>query len=503
MMIKKLSQSRAISILNRVFKTEPSRTLTTKTIETTSSRATSLFSRITKAHDPKVSMIPVLDQWVEEQRSISAEELRRIIRQLRKFRRSRHALQISQWMSGKSFLDLSSADVAIQLHLISKVHGVKQAEDFYISLPISSKDFRTCGALLVCYADAKLLDKAEAVMQSMRGLNYMKTTLSYNVMLKLYSHFKKLDKLDSLMQEMEDIDIKFNKFTYNTLLNAYADVLDIDQLEKLLTKMEADPLVTMDWNAYVVATKGYLRSGNKVKALESLKKSEQLVKVSSRKNAYEIYMTMYARMGNKEDVQRIWKMYKSHCRFYNLGYLCMMSSLAKMDDLDGAQKVYDEWEVKNTTFDNKLPNFLISAYCKKGLMEKAESLCQRLLKNGNEPNTGTWTRVAFGYQKQKQMEKAVEALNKSILASEPGSKLYFPVLDTCLIYLKERGDLDRIEHIKRLLAERGHDYAHVFERLATYSKEETNANLKTFDPNEGDEYTLEEDLLEVGEESRD
>lgn len=135
-------------------------------------------------------------------------------------------------------------------------------------------------------------------------------------------------------------------------------------------------------------------------------------------------------------------------------------------------------------------------------MEKAESLCQRLLDNGNEPNGGTWTRVAFGYQKLKQMEKAVEALNKSILASEPGSILYFPVLDACLIYLKEREDLERIEHIKRLLAERGHDYTHVFERLATYSKEETIADYKAFDPTEGDVHTLEKDLLEVGEEGR-
>lgn len=405
-------------------------------------------------------------------------------------------------MSGKSFLDLSSADVAIQLDLISKVHGVKQAEEFFNNIPISSKDFKSYGALLVCYADAKLLEKAEDVMQSMRELGYTKT-LSYNAMLKLYSHFGKLDKLDSLMQEMEDVDIKFSKFTYNTILNAYADALDIDQLEKLLMRMEADPLVTMDWNAYVVAAKGYLRVRNKVKALESLKKSEQLVEVSSRKIAYEIYMTMYARMGNKEQVHRIWKLYKSHCRFYNMGYLCMMSSLAKMDDLDAAQKVFDEWEAKKTTFDIQLPNFLISAYCKKGLMEKAESLCQRLSENGNKPNAGTWTRVAFGYQKQKQMEKAVELLNKSILASEPGSKLYFPVLDACLMYLKEKGDSDRIEHIKRLLAERGHDYIHVFERLATYSKEETDTDLKAVDPTEGDEHTLEEDLLEVGKEGRD
>lgn len=95
MMIKKLAQSRAILTVSRVFKTDPSRTLTTTTTNTASSPETSLFSRIFKAPNPKLSIIPVLDEWVKEERSISVDELRKIIRQLRKFRRIKHALEVS------------------------------------------------------------------------------------------------------------------------------------------------------------------------------------------------------------------------------------------------------------------------------------------------------------------------------------------------------------------------------------------------------------------------
>lgn len=94
-MIKTLAQSRSISTLIRVFQTNPAKTLNPLSpTKTPSSPGTSLFSRIFKSPDPKVSIIPVLDQWVKEERSISVDELRKIIRQLRKFRRVKHALQV-------------------------------------------------------------------------------------------------------------------------------------------------------------------------------------------------------------------------------------------------------------------------------------------------------------------------------------------------------------------------------------------------------------------------
>lgn len=42
-----------------------------------------------------------------------------------------------------------------------------------------------------------------------------------------------------------------------------------------------------------------------------------------------------------------------------------MISLAKLDDIDNAQRVFDEWEAKTSEFDPCLPDFLIYADCKK------------------------------------------------------------------------------------------------------------------------------------------
>ncbi|KAK1405351.1 hypothetical protein POM88_004956 [Heracleum sosnowskyi] len=249
--------------------------------------------------------------------------------------------KISQWMSGKSFLDLSSADVVVQLDLTSKVHGVEQAEDFFNKIPDSSKNFQIYGILLNCYADAKLLEKAEAVMDTMRNLHYADT----NIMLKLYYHLRMHDKLVYLVQEMDNNGIELDVFTYNVLLDAYVGALDIDRMEKLLMKMESDFLVTMDWNTYVLAAKAYLVASNIAKA-------------------------------------------------YN-------NSLEELDDIDNVQKVYDEWKAKTSEFNPHLPDFLISAYCKKGLVGKAETILQKFLQHDAVPSARTWTAMAYGYLKEK------------------------------------------------------------------------------------------------------
>lgn len=55
----------------------------------------SLYSRVSRAGDPKVSIIRVIDQWLEEGRQVQQSDLLMMIKQLRKFRRYSQALQVS------------------------------------------------------------------------------------------------------------------------------------------------------------------------------------------------------------------------------------------------------------------------------------------------------------------------------------------------------------------------------------------------------------------------
>ncbi|KAK6919055.1 Pentatricopeptide repeat [Dillenia turbinata] len=88
----------------------------------------------------------------------------------------------------------------------------------------------------------------------------------------------------------------------------------------------------------------------------------------------------------------------------------------KLDDIEGAEKLFEEWESVNTSsYDLRVPNLMVTGYCKKGLLLKAEAFIDALIQSGKEPNSSTWGRLTNGYIRLSQMDKAVDTLKKAIL----------------------------------------------------------------------------------------
>lgn len=69
-------------------------TTTVTSASTSTNKKESLYGRLLPASNPNISVVPILDQWVKEERPIELPEIQKIIRQFRKFRRIKHALQV-------------------------------------------------------------------------------------------------------------------------------------------------------------------------------------------------------------------------------------------------------------------------------------------------------------------------------------------------------------------------------------------------------------------------
>ncbi|KAG5512956.1 hypothetical protein RHGRI_038625 [Rhododendron griersonianum] len=390
-------------------------------------------------------MFPILDQRVEGSRNVDLYEIKTLIKHPQRIQ----ALQprspgqyhkvslmytymhsyLSEWMAHRWNLALSPGDIAVQLDLVLKVHGQEHAEN------------------------NKSLDKAESIMQKMREFGVVRKSLSFNVMLNLYSKMGKQENFDALIQEMEEKGISCYQSTLYNRLKAYAAVPDINGMEKLLSLMEANRLFTVDWNAYIIAANGYMKASVMEKSLAMLKKSEKHIN-GWRGFAYEMLLTLYGSPGDKDEVYRIWGLYKKLGKLYNGGYFRMISSLIKLDDLDGAENILVEWESVNTSFDFDIPNLLINAYSRKGPLEKAEAC--RDVERGQCPTAGTWDRIATGYYKDNQMAKAVETMKKAITADQRGWELNHVSLIACVKYLTENGETEAADEFHRLLPESGH-----------------------------------------------
>lgn len=382
-------------------------------------------------------------------------------------------------MSDKRFYPLSYLDFANRLDLIAKVHGTEQAENYFNNIPSQFRVDEVYGAFLNCYAYAKQVEKAEAVMQQMKDMGLAKA-LAYNALLNLYYRTENHEKMDFLMREMEEKGICCNKYTYGIRLSAYVANADVEGIDTVLARVESDPEVVLDWLSYSVAANGYTKAGLADKALAALKKSEGLISSAKKwSTAFECLLTQYAAIGKKEEVFILWELYKMKQEVYNRGYISMITSLLKFDDIESAEKIFEEWESRprNSKYDIRIPNFLIGACCRKGLLKKAEALVARVEK----PNAKTWSHLATVYCVHKKIDKAVESIKEEISLAEPWWKLSKDNVAVCLEYLIGKGDVEQAADIIRKLKDKGFVSMDIHDQLLNKIKDRESISQAVLD----------------------
>jgi pentatricopeptide repeat protein len=145
-----------------------------------------------------------------------------------------HVLQVYDWMNNRpERFRISASDVAIQLDLIARVHGVSSAEGFFLNLTNDLKDKRTYGALLNAYVHSRSREKAESLLEVMRSKRYLIHSLPFNLMMTLYMNLKDYDKVDMLVSEMKEKNIQLDIYTYNIWLSSCGSQGSIQKMEQV------------------------------------------------------------------------------------------------------------------------------------------------------------------------------------------------------------------------------------------------------------------------------
>lgn len=318
-------------------------------------------------------------------------------------------------MSDKRYFPLSSVDTAARMNLILRVHGLEQVENYFNSIPSQLKKFQVHVALLNCYAHEKCVDKANAVLQKIKEMGFDGTPLPYNIMMNLYYQVGEFEKLDHLLQEMEEKGVLYDGFTYSIRLSAYAAASDIEGVNKIVEQMESDSNIVLDWSCYVIAANGYLKVGLVDKLVSMLRKSEGLLATAKRRgSAFDILLKLYAKSGKKDELHRIWNLYKKE-KVYNKGYISMIKSLLILNDVEAAEHIFKEWETRKLSYDLRIPNMLIDAYCREGLMEKAEAFINKTMTVRGKFSVHSWCYLSSGYIRKDQLPQAVDTLKKAAI----------------------------------------------------------------------------------------
>ncbi|XP_058085815.1 pentatricopeptide repeat-containing protein At4g02820, mitochondrial [Magnolia sinica] len=417
---------------------------------------------------PKRSAVVTLRKWAEEGKPLRKYELNRVVRELRNFKRYKHALEICEWMRTQQDIKLLPGDYAVHLDLIAKVRGLPSAEKFFEDLPEKMRGQTTCTALLHNYVRNKLSAKAEALIDKMSECGFLKSPLPYNHMVTLYIVTGQFEKIHTMIEEIKK-KTSPDVFTYNLWLNACAIGNDVEGAEKVFLELKKDK-IPADWVTYSTLAGIYISTNLPEKARDALQEIEKRVSRKERV-AYCSLITLYANLWSKDDVYRIWKKMKAFfLKMNDAEYTSMISSLVKLGDIKEAEGLYDEWCSISGTRDSRVPNILLAAYVKESTMDKAKKFHELTVERGIVPCYSTWEILARGYISAGEMDKVLDCLKKafsSVRKWEPNDE----IVQTVFSNLEMQGDIKGAEQFLAMLRDVGHMTTGIYNSLLrTYAR---------------------------------
>ncbi|XP_009125763.1 pentatricopeptide repeat-containing protein At5g09450, mitochondrial [Brassica rapa] len=333
-----------------------------------------LRSRIFRLRLPKRSATTVLEKWVGEGNQITVNELRVISKELRRTRRYKHALEVTEYLVQHEETNISDADYASRIDLISKVFGIDAAERYFEGLQPSSKTPETYTSLLHAYAASKQTERAEALFKRIIESDSLTFgAITYNEMMTLYMSIGEVEKVRDVIEVMKGRNVSPDIFTYNLWLSSCAARFDIDELRRILEEMRREGGSNEGWARYIDLTSVYINSSRLTNA-ESSSPVESEKSISQREwVTYDFLMILHTGLGNKGMVDQIWKSLRNtNQKLSSRSYICVVSSYLMLGCLREAGEVVDQWkESKTTEFDGSACLRILNAFRDVGLEEKA------------------------------------------------------------------------------------------------------------------------------------
>lgn len=362
-------------------------------------------------------------------------------------------MQVSEWMKNKGTYTFNPGQHAVHLDLIGKIHGSLQAESYFNSLSKQDKTEKSYGALLHCYVRQRQTEKALEHLKDMREKGLVLYSVTFNDMMSLYSNIGKNDRVPDVFKQMKENGVEPDNLSYRICINSFGVRSDIEGMEKILDEMESDSHIVVDWNTYAVVANFYVKAGLISKANVVLKKAEQ--RLGNKDGlGYNQLISLHARLGNRDDVLRLWSLEKNACkRCLNRDYKNILETLVRLDELEEAEKVLKEWESSGNVYDFRVPNLVIVGYIEKGLCAKAEALLKHLMETGRASTPNIWGRLATGYLEKGEMASALESLKVALSLSQGSKeiKLDDKVITEVLRLVGEKGSFDDAEKALNLL----------------------------------------------------
>uniref|UniRef100_A0ACD5VNK3 Uncharacterized protein n=1 Tax=Avena sativa TaxID=4498 RepID=A0ACD5VNK3_AVESA len=398
---------------------------------------------------PRNDVTASLKKWVDGGNKFDRSDVFYVILHLRKRRFFVKALQLLEWLEESNLIDLVERDYASRLDLMAKVHGVYRAEKYIDDIPATHRGevvYRTLLANCVAEVNVK---KAEEVFNKMKDLGFPVTVFAVNQLLLLYKRVDK-KKISDVLAMMEKENVKPSLFTYKLLVDTKGASRDFEGMEKVVESMQAEG-IEPDILLQATLAKHYIFGGHREKAEPILELMEG-DDIKENRSACHVVLPLYAFLGRKDDVQRIWQVCEANPRLDEC--LSAIEAFGKLGEVEKAEKVFESMLARWKTLSSKFYNALIRVYANQKLLDKGKELLKQMEENGVRIGVSTLDSLVKLYVEAGEVDKAESILYKLSQRNrmKPQYSSYLMLLDS----YSKKGDIHNSEKVFNKLRQMGY-----------------------------------------------
>eukprot|EP00249_Psilotum_nudum_P022411 c28506_g1_i4 orf=436-2475(+) len=408
------------------------------------------ISRAARKDKKSLCIKEIIEKWIGEGNTVSKEVIVYILTALRRNKFYEAALQVSDWVMKTKPFEINDLDYAFRVELVSRAHGIRQAENYFATIPKEFQTQMTYNNLLSVYVNCLMETKAENLVEKAEKLGVGVSAFMYNQLLLLYRRKGKTKKIVRVVRTMDEAQVEADAFTYNILLSLKLKKGDMKGMDMIAKKMKDDE-VKPDATTYATLAKGYLAAGLTEKAEAAMAQVEN-ADFSRNRVDYRALLQLNAQMGKADELERIWgKLLSSTPTVFLNDYLYMIEALGRVGKVERAEAMFKEmWKSKGIGRIRQY-NALLSAYADQGMVVRAEELLKQMIEEPVSPNFMTYDHLIKMYVRldlEHKVTETMEKIRKSMRSNGRNSvrdRPHYVTIQSAIDIFSKKGDVPNAE----------------------------------------------------------
>ncbi|XP_022775298.1 pentatricopeptide repeat-containing protein At4g36680, mitochondrial-like [Durio zibethinus] len=216
-----------------------------------------------------------------------------------------------------------------------------------------------------------------------------------STLIRSYGIAGMLDHAIKTFHQMDQFGTPRSSISFNSLLSACNQSRQFDKVPQLFDEIPKKYSgVSPDKVSYGILIKSYCEAGHAEKGIEVLREMERKSVEVNAVTLTTILNALYKK-GKEEEAEKLWsEMMKNGCELDVASYNVRIMNF-QGGEPEKVRELIDEMSTMGLKPDTISYNYLMTCYCKNGMLDEAKKVYEGLEGNGCNPNAATFRTLVF------------------------------------------------------------------------------------------------------------